>query len=99
MARLVLKRNGIEERVIELKLGLNRFGRTQDNDFQIEDPAISSHHCDARLDGDELVVRDCGSTNGTFFLGEPIREVRLQVGQIFCVGEIEFLVESTESNV
>jgi pSer/pThr/pTyr-binding forkhead associated (FHA) protein len=99
MARLVVKKNGMDERVIELKLGLNRIGRTQDNDFQIEHPTISSRHCELRLEGNEIVVRDCGSTNGTSFLGQPIQEIRLQAGQTFAAGDIEFFIESTEANV
>lgn len=98
MARLVVKNEG-REQVIELKLGVNRLGRSPDADLHVEHSTISGFHCELVLDDDELVVRDNESTNGTFVGGEPIREARLLAGQSFCVGDVEILVESTEVNV
>ena len=49
MARLIIQSKGFKDQVIELKLGVNRFGRTQGNDFQIEHPTISSRHCEIVL--------------------------------------------------
>jgi hypothetical protein len=99
MARLLLKSDGFGEQVIELKLGITRLGRSPKNDFQIEHPTISAHHCELTLEDDCIVLKDCDSTNGTFVCGEPIKEARLSTGQTFCLGDVEFLVESTEVNV
>ncbi len=96
MARLILKSNGFNERVFDLKLGINRLGRSPETDLQIEHPTISAIHCELSVVDGELLIRDCGSTNGTFFLGEPVKEARLAAGQTFCAGEVEILVESTE---
>lgn len=98
MARLVIKSDG-REQVIELKLGVNRLGRSPDADLQVEHSTISAFHCELVLDREELVVRDCESTNGTFVGGELVREARLLAGQCFSVGDVEILVESTEVNV
>ena len=99
MARLVIKSEGFGSQVMELKLGVNRLGRAPQNDFQIEHETISATHCELWLAADELMVRDCGSTNGTFFQGEPVNEVRLSAGQSFCVGDVEILVETTDATV
>ena len=99
MARLVIKSEGFGSQVMELKLGVNRLGRAPQNDFQIEHETISATHCELWLAADELMVRDCGSTNGTFFQGEPVNEVRLSAGQSFCVGDVEILVETTDVTV
>jgi pSer/pThr/pTyr-binding forkhead associated (FHA) protein len=99
MARLVIKSNGLSNQVIELKLGVNRIGRSPDNDFQIEHPTISAVHCELELAGGELVVRDCDSTNGTFVRGEPIHEAKLLVGQTFCMGDVELFVETTDVTI
>jgi len=96
MARLVLKSNGFDERVLDLKLGVNRLGRSPDADFQVEHPTISGVHCELSVVDGEILVRDCGSTNGTFFAGEPVKEARVGAGQSFCVGEVELFVESTD---
>ncbi len=99
MARLIVKSQNYGDQVIELKLGINRLGRSPDNDFQIEHPTISAIHCEVQLASDELLVRDCDSTNGTFVCGEPIKEVALSAGQSFSLGDVEILVETTEINI
>src|ERR1051326_5450625 len=66
MAKLLIKSDGFNSKIIELNLGVNRFGRVQGNDFQIEHPTISAKHCEIVLGDGQLIVRDCGSTNGTF---------------------------------
>src|SRR6266446_3364573 len=88
MARLVIKSEGFRNQVIDLKLGVNRLGRSPDNDFQIEHPTISARHCELELGDGEIVVRDCDSTNGTFVRGEPVREARLCAGQCFWLGDV-----------
>jgi pSer/pThr/pTyr-binding forkhead associated (FHA) protein len=99
MARIIVKSNGFEERVIELKLGVNHVGRSPDNDFQIEHATISALHCELSVADAEIIVRDCESTNGTFFGGEQVREARVKPGETFSIGDVELFVESTEMNV
>ena len=96
MASLVLQSEGFRSRVIELKLGHNRLGRSPANDFPIEHPTVSAHHCDITLGADGVVACDCNSTNGTFLDGQRIREAPLQAGQVLRLGDIELLVERTE---
>ena len=95
----MVKSEGFGERVIELKLGVNRLGRSPENDFQVEHATVSAHHCELRIEDEQLVICDCESTNGTFVEGEPVREARLSAGQSFSLGDVEFFVESTEITV
>jgi hypothetical protein len=99
MARLIAKPNGLTEQIIELKLGVNKLGRSPDNDFQIEHPTISANHAHVMLQNGELVVCDLESTNGTFFRGEPVKVVRLSAGQTFRLGDVEVFVETTDVTV
>src|SRR5438094_665739 len=99
MARLLIKSDNHHDQVIELKLGVNRLGRSPENDFQIEHPTISATHCEVVLAAGEVIVRDCNSTNGTFVGGQPIQEARLSAGQSFCVGDVEVLVENTDVTI
>jgi pSer/pThr/pTyr-binding forkhead associated (FHA) protein len=99
MASLVIKSPGFENRILELKIGLNRLGRGPGNDFQIEHPTISARHCEVELIGNELIMRDCGSTNGTLVAGHPVKEAKLIQGQTFCLGDVVVLVENTEVTV
>jgi hypothetical protein len=99
MARLIVKSEGFGNQVVELKLGITRLGRSPKNDFQIEHPTVSAQHCELTLEGNEIVIHDLESTNGTFVAGDPVKEARVGVGQTFCLGDVEFLVESTEVTV
>jgi hypothetical protein len=99
MARLVIKSAEFEDRVIELHLGVNQLGRSSESDFQIEHPTVSDLHCEIVLAEDEVLVRDCGSTNGTFVGGERIKEARLSAGQILHLGEVELLVENADVTI
>jgi hypothetical protein len=96
MARLVIKSAGFGDRVIELNLGVNRFGSSPESDFQIDHPTVSGRHCEIVLTAEGAVVRDCASTNGTFVGGQRIKEASLSAGQSLHLGEVEFLVEATD---
>src|SRR2546423_8626498 len=99
MARLIAKQDGLTEQIIELKLGMNKIGRSPANDFQIELPTISGNHWHIFVDNGEIVISDLESTNGTFFRGEPVRQARLTAGQTFRMGDVEVFIESTEVTV
>lgn len=100
MARLVVRsQNGSGDQVLELKLGLNRLGRSPENDFQIEHPTISANHCEAVISEGHLLIHDCDSTNGTRVAGEPIKQAALSPGESFYIGDVEIFVESTDVNV
>jgi len=80
-------------RTHELKADKTTIGRVEDNMFQIAEPSVSSHHCEVVLRGQEVVVRDLGSTNGTFINGEKVSESPLKFGQILRLGQIEMRLE------
>lgn len=99
MARLLVKTDGLNAKLIDLRLGANRVGRHPDCDFMIEHPTISSIHCEIVLQNDGVLLRDLESTNGTFVNNEQVREVRLEPGQTVRLGDVELLVESTDAKI
>jgi pSer/pThr/pTyr-binding forkhead associated (FHA) protein len=99
MARLIIKKDGAEDQVVELKLGTNRLGRTPTNDFQIQHPTISGVHCEIQLTDTGVTVRDLESTNGTFIDDRPVREARIEAGAVLRLGDVELFVENTDANV
>src|SRR6185295_4543427 len=99
MAKLVLKSEGFHDQLIELRLGVNRLGRSPKNHFPIEHPSVSAWHCEIVLGADEIVVRDCDSTNGTFVDGQQIKEAQLRSGQTLHLGDVELFVESTDVRI
>src|SRR5262245_17481029 len=77
----------------ELEPGFNTFGRNPTNDFRVHASTVSSFHCEIVLSEDSTVVRDLGSTNGTYIDGQRIEEAVLRAGQILRVGSAEFRLE------
>jgi len=77
---------------LELKPGRYRLGRSPDSDFVIDDSTVSGAHCELVV-GDEILVRDWGSTNGTFVDGARITEARLTIGQTLKLGDVEMALE------
>jgi hypothetical protein len=94
MPRLVLLSEGLTGRTYELKGDKTTVGRVSDNAFEIPEASVSSHHCELTLRGNDLFVKDLGSTNGTFINGDKIEEGILKPGQILRVGMIEMRLET-----
>ena len=69
-------------------------GRVADNAIQIEDASVSSHHAELTRDGDEYLLKDLDSTNGTRLNGEAHSEGRLKDGDQITFGNIETIYES-----
>jgi FHA domain len=99
MARLLIKTEGLEQRALVLRLGVNRVGRDPDCEIYIDHPTISSRHCELALTNDGVYLRDCESTNGTFINNQPVMEAWLDPGQQLRFGDVELLVESTDANI
>ena len=77
------------------KAGLS-FGRAAGNSVQIEDGAVSTHHAEIVIEdngnGERVcVIRDLGSTNGTFLNEKKIERQRLQHKDVIRVGWNNFI--------
>lgn len=88
MAKLVVRTDGLPAEVIKLKSGINRFGRSSGNDFQIEHPTVSRFHCEIEVREDAMFVRDLDSSNGTFINDQQIGEAQLETGHVLRLGEV-----------
>lgn len=95
MAKLIV-RPAMEQpaQVIELKPGLNRLGRSAENDWVFAHPGVSDPHCEILVDNDFVFVRDLESTNGTFVDGSPVRESALYSGQALRIGPVEMILDA-----
>jgi pSer/pThr/pTyr-binding forkhead associated (FHA) protein len=97
MAKLVVLTEGFTGRTLELATARTTLGRVDDNQFTLPEPSVSSHHCEIWLKGDDLVVKDLGSTNGTFLNEVQLpadKEGTLKPGQILRLGQVELRYET-----
>src|ERR1041384_1510939 len=79
---------------IQLKSGQNRLGRADQNDFQVNHPSVSGSHCESVVSSAGVLLKDLGSTNGTFVNRAPVHEALLQTGQHVHLGGVEMLFEA-----
>lgn len=97
MAKLVVLTEGLAGTSFELKSERTTIGRLEDNLFPIAESSVSGHHCEVLLSGDEIVVKDLNSTNGTFINGKQISQEKLKPGQVLRLGQIEMRLENGAS--
>ncbi len=93
MSKLVILNQGMTGRTFELNIERNTVGRVEDNTFQIADASVSSHHAEIILRGEEIVIRDLNSTNGTFINNEKVSEIVLKPGQTLRFGQVELKID------
>ena len=96
MPRLVVLSEGLTGRSHELKAEKTTVGRVEENAFQIPDSSVSSRHCEILLQGNDVIIRDLNSTNGTFINGQQITEATLKPSQILRLGQVEVRLESDQ---
>ncbi len=73
-----------------------RVGRNTECEIFLVDPSVSRNHAVLELRGEEVVVRDSGSTNGTFVNGERVQLRTLRPGDRVAFGKTEMAVETED---
>jgi pSer/pThr/pTyr-binding forkhead associated (FHA) protein len=68
-------------------------GRLSTNDVVLSDPNVSRRHAELRRSGDDWVLADLGSTNGTLVNGKLAREHTLEHGDRISFGTSELVFE------
>jgi len=89
-----------EEHARLLGEGTLRIGRHENNDIVLKNPYISRFHAEIISEGSRHLIRDLGSTSGTFANGERITQRRLKDGDCIRLGRgrgVEFQFSSNDS--
>lgn len=73
-------------RVFEVRQGSNIIGRGTASDFRLPDTGVSRQHAEITWDGQDAVLVDLHSTNGTIVNGEPIDNWLLADGDEISLG-------------
>ena len=60
-------------------------------EISLDDITVSRWHAEIVRDGDDYVVRDCGSLNGTYVNSERIDEAALHQGDELQVGKFRMV--------
>ena len=81
-ASLVLVQGGQPIRTWPLAAPELTIGRAEQSDIPLADPGVSRNHARVVREGDDFIVEDLRSTNGTEVNGQPIRRRRLANGDL-----------------
>jgi pSer/pThr/pTyr-binding forkhead associated (FHA) protein len=65
---------------VELQQGVTTIGRSMDSDIKIDNAGVSAHHAKIIHDGNEFIIEDSDSRNGTFVNGMRVSRKVLSDG-------------------
>jgi hypothetical protein len=91
-AYLVVQTDGAPPARFDLGGALIAIGRGADNDVIVDDPQVSRHHCQLKLQNGAYGFVDLQSRNGSTVNGRPAEEIALADGDMIRIGatSIEF---------
>ncbi|MFX0537429.1 FhaA domain-containing protein [Ornithinimicrobium sp. Y1847] len=82
-------------RAIPLTSAVTVLGRDAGADVPVDDPGVSRRHAEVRISHDgphlQVVVRDLGSTNGTYLNGEQVGSEELRSGDRITIGRTHLI--------
>src|SRR6185295_18420588 len=76
-----------EPKRLRVKPGVRVVGSGRNADLRILDPRVSRSHVELELGPAGVAVRDLGSRNGTFYLGQRVQAIVLTAGGRIRLGE------------
>ena len=90
--QLVLFKEDGTRRDLDMKRDAVVIGRSGDCDFQIPLAVISRRHCKLSKKGERLIVKDLGSSNGTFLNDKRVLQAEAKAGDQMKVGPVIFTI-------
>jgi transcriptional regulator with PAS, ATPase and Fis domain len=89
IASVVVEVTSPEGQLVVHRLGLDalRIGTDPECDIAISDARVSRAHCEIRLMGEGLLLKDLGSKNGTLIGKLRVHEVILPIGEAVTIGD------------
>ncbi len=87
MPRLVIVAGPNRGSAFTLTEGENSIGRQMDNHIVLTSSKVSKRHCALLVTSSEVLLRDEGSTNGTFINGALTKRFSMKTGDKLGVGE------------
>ena len=90
--RLVMFLDDGERRDFPLTKERTTVGRTVDCDLRVPLSSVSRRQCELIMEGNALVLRDLGSSNGTYHNNTRVQEVTVEPGDEIKVGPVVFTV-------
>lgn len=71
-------------------------GRGDQSDTRINDPSVSRVHFEITNNGNSILVKDRGSSSGTFVAGQQIQSSEINTGAVIQAGDSELRVDTPD---
>ena len=85
--RYLAVEDGDDVVVVPVREGVTHIGRGLSADVRLESPAVSRRHARVIVEGDDVVLADDRSRNGTWLNDERITRAPLREGGAILIGE------------
>jgi pSer/pThr/pTyr-binding forkhead associated (FHA) protein len=86
MAKVLLKYKEAVVQEIILDKELTTIGRKPDNDIIIDNQAVSGHHAQIKAEGNEVMLEDLSSLNGTYVNSQKVSKTELFNDDVILIG-------------
>lgn len=95
MPKMIVSIDGVVIKEVQLTKERTTLGRRPYNDVVIDNLAVSGEHAALQMSGNEVMLEDLNSTNGTYVNGKAVKKQALQNGDTIEVGKykIKFVNE------
>jgi pSer/pThr/pTyr-binding forkhead associated (FHA) protein len=74
-------------------------GRHPECDVRLESLRVSRRHCILTSEGDAVVVRDLGSTNGTWINGRRVSAGWIRPGDVVAIADLRYCLRSSGDSI
>ena len=91
--QLVVLEGPDKNKKITLNKNLTAIGKRENNDLVLADKTVSRNHLEIEYTSDSFLLKDMGSTNGTYLNGSKVKEAYLAPGDTIKAGNtlLEFV--------
>ncbi|MGB8859392.1 MAG: FHA domain-containing protein [Ilumatobacteraceae bacterium] len=90
-ASLVVRNGPQAGAAMSLDAPITRLGRSTDGEISLDDITVSRRHAEIIRTGNEYLVRDSGSLNGTYVNNSRIEEAQLMQGDELQIGKFRLV--------
>ena len=99
MPKMVVSIDGVVIKEVQLTKERTTLGRRPYNDLVIDNLAVSGEHAAFVIEGEQTLIEDLNSTNGTYVNGKAVRRHALANGDQIEIGKykIRFVGETQET--
>jgi len=91
--QLIVLSSSAKGKKLDLNRPVTKIGKKEDNDLVLDEKTVSRNHVEIIQTEDSFLLKDLGSTNGTFINDIRVKEAYLSPGDVIRVGtvRIEFI--------